>query len=142
MDHDSNPYFLPAGRRLEIAVGLFVLAVAALLGFFGIRGAVAYFHGSRAAPADPIACAIGLLALVVFGFLGLRLVTGWADERPLLPNLFLFLAALGCLAGSVWFAIISRQLHEPLGEQLRMLEVFGVAGVTGLLLWWRRLHRA
>ena len=130
-----------APRWIEIPVGLLVLAVAGLFAYFGIGGAIAYLHGSRAAPADPVACGIGIVGGVWFGFLGLRLITGWHEDRPLLPNAFLFCAALGAIGGAVWFAIIAGQLHKPMQEQRQYIELFGLTGAAGLVLWWRRVRR-
>ena len=142
IEPESNPFFLPTPRLVEIVGGLIVIGVAGLLGFFAIRGVIAYVHGSRAAPADPLAFTIGILALVVFGFLGFRLVAGRNEERPLLPGVFLPIAALGCVAGAIWFLAMSYRFHQPLGDQLRVVEVFGFAGIAGLYLWWRRVRGA
>ncbi len=136
-----NRFFESAGRWFEIPFGVLLLAPAGFFGYFGITGAWAYVHGSRAAPADPLACGIGLGASVWLGYLAVRLVLGRHEERPLLPNVFLVVAALGSIAGAIWFVIIARDLHEPLTEQLRFLEFFGFVGVAGLVLWWRRVRR-
>ena len=135
-----NRLFDSAGRWLEVPLGVFLLVAASLFAYFGAKGAWAYLHGSRAAPADPVACAIGLGAGVSLGYLAFRLISGWHEERPLLPNLFLLFAALGAIAGAIWFVLIARELHEPLNQQLRAIEIFGFVGVAGLVLWWRRLH--
>ena len=135
-----NRFFASAGRWFEIPFGVLLLAPAGLFGYFGIIGAWAYVHGSRAAPADPLACGIGLGASVWLGHLAVRLILGRREEGPLLSNVFLFVAALGAIAGAIWFVIIARDLHEPLAEQLRFLEFFGFIGVAGLVLWWRRIR--
>src|SRR3989449_6128925 len=59
------------------------LPISGLFAYFGIGGAIAYLHGSRAAPADPVACGIGIVGGVWFGFLGLRLITGWHEDRQI-----------------------------------------------------------
>jgi hypothetical protein len=135
-----NRYFEAAGRWFEIPFGLFLLAPAGLFGYFGAIGAWAYLHGSRAAPADPLACGIGLGASVWLGHLAFRLIAGRHEGRPLLPNLFLLVAALGSLGGAIWFLVIAHELHEPFGQQLRLIEVFGFVGIAGVVLWWRRIH--
>ncbi len=135
-----NRYFESAGRWFEIPFGLFLLAPAAFFAYFGATGAWAYLHGSRAAPADPLACGIGLGASVWLGHLAFRLISGRHEERPLLPNLFLLVAALGSIAGAVWFLVIAHELHEPVGQQIRMIEIFGFVGIAGVVLWWRRVH--
>ena len=135
-----NRLFESAGRWLEVPLGLFVLAAAGFFGYFGATGAWAYLHGSRAAPADPLACGIGLGASVWLGHLAFRLISGRHEERPLLPTLFLLLAALASIAGAVWFVIIARQLDEPVGQQIRAIEISGFVGIAGIVLWWRRMH--
>jgi len=129
-----------AGRWLEIPLGVFLLGAAGFFAYFGAKGAWAYLHGSRAAPADPVACAIGLGASVWLAYIAFRLIAGWHEDRPLLPNLFLLLSAVGAIVGALWFLVIARELHEPLGEQLRAIEVFGLVGIAGIVLWWRRMH--
>jgi len=135
-----NRYFESAGRWFEIPFGLFLLAPAGFFGYFSLTGTWAYLHGSRAAPADPLACGIGLAASLWLGYLAFRLISGRHEERPLLPNLFLLFAAVGAIAGAIWFLVIAHDLHEPFGQQVRVIEVFGFVGVTGLVLWWRRTH--
>src|SRR5881409_3573446 len=128
-----NRFFESAGRWFEIPFGVLLLAPAGLFGYFGIIGAWAYLHGSRAAPADSLACGIGLGASVWLGHLAFRFISGRHEERPLLPNLLLLVAAVGSIAGAIWFLVIAHQLHEPLGQQLRLLEVFGFVGIAGLV---------
>jgi hypothetical protein len=135
-----NRYFESAGRWFEVPFGLLLLAPAGFFGYFGATGAWAYLHGSRAAPADPLACGIGLGASIWLGHLAIRLISGRHEERPLLSNLFLLVAALGAIAGAIWFVLVARELHEPLAEQLRFIEFFGFVGVAGVVLWWRRMH--
>ena len=132
-----DAYFQSPGRGFEIVFGIGLLAPAAFFGFFGATGAWAYLHGSRAAPADPLASGIGLGVAVWLTYLSVRLISGRRSEKPLLPNLFLLLAALGSIAGAIWAMFLMHD--EPLGEQMKILEVFGITGIGGLILLWRRL---
>jgi hypothetical protein len=133
-------YFKPAGRPAEIYGGLIVLGTAALLGYFGVRGTIMHLHGSRAAPADPIACAIGIAAGIGGGYIGLRLVLGWREDRALLPTAFLFLSGVAALASAVWFILLNASLHGSTSADLGISYMFGLVGVGALLLWWRRTH--
>lgn len=116
------------------------LAVAGCFGYFGVHGAWAYLHGSREAPADPVACAIGIAVFLGLGHVAFRLLAGWHLERPLLPGVFLLLGSLGAIAGAVWAWTIQRSLGAPLLEQVRQFVLFAGAGLAGLGLWWQR-HR-
>src|SRR2546430_5998653 len=107
-----NRYFESAGRWFEIPFGLFLPARAGFFGYFSLTGAWAYLHGSRAAPADPLACGIGLAASLWLGYLAFRLISGRHEERPLLPNLFLLFAAVGAIAGAIWFLVIAHDLRS------------------------------
>lgn len=131
----------PASRFQEIYAGIAVLGTALLLGYFGVRGAIMYLHGSRAAPADPVACAIGILAGFVGGYLGVRMLFGWRENRSLVPTLFLFVAGLGAVAGAIWFISIDRSLHGSVLEQAQLGYWFGLIGLTAIILGWRRWRR-
>ena len=141
MDTETNPYFRDTGRVLEVVVGLIVLAVALPLGYFGARGAVMFLRGSRAAPADPLAAAVGIVAGLGGGFVGLRLLLGWHDEQALLPNALLFLAGIGAIGGAIWIAIIDRELHGS-STELRYSLLFAVVGIIAVVLAWRRWRGA
>lgn len=134
-----DEYFESPGRGFELAFGLGLLAPAAFFGYYGATGAWAYFHGSRAATADPLACGIGLGMACWLVYLSMRLISGRHANRPLLPNVVLLLAGLGSIGGAIWFFILFHD--EPLREQMRILEVFAITGIGGLLLLWRRLRR-
>ncbi len=125
-------------RASDIFFGLVTLTVAGFFGYFGVHGAWAYLHGSREAPADPIACAIGIAVFLWLGHVAFRLLAGWHLERPLLPGVFLLLGSVGAIAGAVYSVMIARLVHEPLIEQLKLAIVFGGAGLAGLRLWWQR----
>ena len=141
LSSESNPYLQDPGRVLGILVGLIVLAVAGLLGLFGVRGALMYAQGSRAAPADPVASAIGIGAGVWGAYTGLRLVIGWGTNRALLSPLLLFLGGAGSLVGGIWLLILDRQLHGSSGTELGMAVAFGLLGVTTMALAVRRWRR-
>ena len=130
-----------ADRFQQVYAGIFVLAAGLLLGYFGIRGAIMYLHGSRAAPADPVACAIGILAGFTGGYFGLRLLVGWHDESALLPTAFLFVGGAAAIAGGIWFITINRSLHAPLTDDLRTGYWFGAVGIGAITLGWRRMRR-
>ncbi len=131
-------YFEPADRIDQVVFGLVLLAAAGFLGYFGIKGAIAYIHGSRAGPSDPLACGIGILGGLGGGYLSLRLLTGWHAERALIPNAFLLCAGLGAVAGSVWFLSLTAALHDSLWSALGPAMATGAAGVAAVVLWWRR----
>jgi hypothetical protein len=133
-------YFEPTDRFDGIVFGLFLLAVAGFLGSFGIKGAIGYLHGSRAAPSDPVACAVGILGGLGAGYVSLRLLTGWRSDRPLLSNLILFCGGIGALAGAAWYVLLTKQLNEPLWNAIRPASVAGAIGVGALALWWRRVR--
>ena len=135
---ELTKYFKPAGRFTEIYGGLMVLGASALLGYFGLRGALMYFHGFRAAPADPFACAIGLAAGIGGGYVGLRLVFGWSEDRALLPSVFLLCGGVTALVGAVWFIFLNMSLRGSIANDLTIGYLFGLVGVGALLLWWRR----
>ena len=135
---NSEDYLESPGRGFELAFGIGLLAPAAFFGYYGITGAWAYFHGSRAAPSDPLACGIGLALAVWLAYLSGRLISGRHRESPLLPNLILLLAGLGSIAGAIWAFVLFRD--ESLREQMRIVEVFGTAGIGGLTLLWHRLR--
>jgi len=128
----------PASRSQEIHAGIWVLGVALVLGYFGARGAIMYLHGSRAAPADPVACAIGILAGFVGSYLGVRMLFGWHEERALVPTLFLLVGGVSALAGAIWFITINRALHGSILEDAWLGYYFGLVGLTAIILWWRR----
>ena len=132
-DYDS-----PAGRLVEVFVGLIVLAMALFLGYFGVKGAIAYAGGSRAAPADPVACAIGLTVGVAGSFLAFRLIAGWHEERALLPHVVLLLCGVGAIAGGIWMAMIERDLGGSLVTGIQQYSYFLVVGVAAIGLWWHR----
>ncbi len=138
MASDFNPYFQDTGRLVELLVGVIVLAVALPLGFFGVRGAIMHLHGSTAAPADHVAAAVGIVAGLGGGYVGLRLLVGWHEDEALLPAFFLFLAGVGAIAGGIWFAILSRGMHASDPTDSRFPYLFAVVGVGGILLAWRR----
>jgi hypothetical protein len=131
----------PAGRPIEVLGGLFVLAAAIGFGFFGAKGGIAYIHGSREAPADPLACTIGIIVGLIGGFLAVRLIAGWREERPLLPQTFLLPCSLACLGMGVYTLVLERQLGRPMTGALYELLGFGSIGVAGLGLWWHRRAR-
>jgi hypothetical protein len=133
--------FRPADRVDQILYGLVLLAAACFLGYFGIKGAIGFLRGSRAAPSDPLACAIGILGGLGSGYLSVRLLIGWQDDRPLLPNLFLLCAGLGALAGTLWFLILTAQVNESVWSVVTPALVMGSAGVGALVLWWRRTRQ-
>ena len=141
MDSDSNPYFQDAGRLVEVLVGLLVLAVALLMGYFGVRGAIMYLHGSRAAPADPVAMVIGLAVGVGGGFTGLRLLVGWREDEALLPTVFLLVAGLGAIAGGIWGETVHRQLRGSSNDGPDSSYLFALVGVLGVVLAWQRWRR-
>lgn len=125
-------------RASDIFFGLVTLTVAGFFGYFGVHGAWAYLHGSREAPADPVACAIGIAVFLWLGHVAFRLLAGWHLERPLLPGVFLLLGSLAAIAGAVWFLTIDRSIGAPLPQQVEQFVVFAGAGLAGLRLWWQR----
>jgi len=137
---EFSKVFKPAGRFAEVYGGLMVLGASGLLGYFGVHGTLMYFHGSRTAPADPFACAIGLAAGIGGGYVGLRLVFGWREDRALLPNIFLLVGGVTALVGAVWFVFLNASLRGSIGADLTISYLFGLVGVAALLLWWRRTH--
>jgi hypothetical protein len=128
----------PAGRPVEVLVGLIVLASAVFFGYFGVKGAMEYAGGSRAAPADPLAWSIGIGVGLAGGYLGLRLITGWREEKALLPNVALLLCGLGAIVGGIWVEVIGLELGQPFKETLGPAVIFTFAGMTALRVWWRR----
>ena len=135
-DYDS-----PAGRLTEVLVGLIVLTAALFLGYFGVKGAIQYAGGSRAAPADPLACAIGITVGIAGCYLAFRLIVGWHEQQALLPHLVLLLCGLGAIAGGVWFAIIQKELGKPLSASFSQSGYFIFMGVAAIGLWWHRRSR-
>ena len=132
----------PANRFQEIYGGATVLLVALMLGYFGVRGAIMHFHGSHAAPADPVASAIGIVAGLGGTYYGLRLLLGWREQDALVPNAFLILGGLGALVGAVWFISINRSLHGSVWDDFLFGYCFGLIGITSLVLGWRRVRGA
>jgi hypothetical protein len=137
----SDDLLKPANRFQEIYAGIFVLAAALLLGYFGVRGAIMYLHGSRAAPADPVACGIGLLAGFGGGYAGVRLLLGWHGDQALLPTVFLFVGGAAALVGGLWFILINRALHGSILQDAQIGYWFGLIGITALVLGWRRVRK-
>ena len=131
----------PAGRLLEIVVGLIVLTVSLLGIYAGAKGAWAYLHGSRAATADPLACGLGLIAGPWFAFVGLRSVLGWAEDYPLLPTFMLPVMGLIATVFGIWFYLDGRRFHESLGQQMQPLYVFFLGASMSFSLWWWRLRQ-
>jgi hypothetical protein len=135
-------YFREAGRWLEIPVGLFALAAGGFGLVFGAKGYIAYAHGSRAAPADPFACTIGVLGGLIVCFYGLKLVFNWSRHGVLITNAALPLAALACFGMAAWLLYLGHELGTPLSEELRPVYGAVLVGSGALVLWWRRLKGA
>jgi hypothetical protein len=133
-------FFREPSRPRHLALGFFLVIVGALGVYAGLRGLIAYYDGSRAAPADPIACTIGIVGGGWALWIGLRLCTGRAVGRPLLSPPLLLITSVGCLAAAVWWWHLFGQTSEPL---LRRVEAFGAPagiGILGLVLLWRRVR--
>ena len=131
----------PARRSQEVSGGIIVFLVALMMGYFGIRGAIMHFHGSHAAPADPVASAIGIVAGLGGTYCGLRLFLGWHEQGALVPNIFLIVGGAVAVAGGAWFISINRSLHGSAWDDLRFGYWFGLIGVTSLVFGWRRIRR-
>ncbi len=138
MDDDL---FKRASRSQELGAGTIVFLASLMLGYFGVHGAIMYLHGSRAAPADPIACAIGLLAGFGGSYLGLRMLFGWREQSVLVPTLFLLVGGIGALAGGIWFIAINGVHAASIFRDAWMGYWFGCIGLAAIALGWRRLRR-
>jgi hypothetical protein len=115
MVENPEPELLePASRLQGIYGGITVLFVALLLGYFGVRGAIMHLRGSHAAPADPVASVIGIIAGLGRTYCGLRLLLGWREQAALVPNVFLVVGGAGAVAGGAWFISINHSLHGSL----------------------------
>jgi hypothetical protein len=135
-------YLRRTNRFDEILFAVAFLALAGFLGYFGLRGASLYFQGSRAAPADPIASAIGITASVALLYLALRLIFHWHGDGPLLPTPVLLICGLGAIGGAIWFAVLEHQLSGSFTGDLQTSLASAGAGVGALALWWRRVRDA
>ena len=132
--------FGPAGRFREVLVGSVALIAAAGFGYFGASGAWMYLHGSRAAPADPRAAAIGIATCIWITYVGVRLLRGGHREQPLLPNAVLLTASVASLLAGIWFVFTAIHLAESWPEVAQTFVAFVAAGGAGLVLWWRRIR--
>jgi hypothetical protein len=133
-------FFRQPSRPRQLALGSFLAIVGALGLYAGVRGLIAFQNGSRAAPADPVACTIGIVGGGWALWIGLRLCKGSAVHRPLLSQSLLLVTSLGCLVAAVWWWWLFGQTHESL---LQRLEGFGVPagiGILELVLLWRRVR--
>jgi len=133
----DQPRFFFFDQPPPLFVRVFGLGFAVLGGFgiyAGIKGFIALVHGSHAAPADPLACTIGVLGGAWAGTIGLRFLIAPDTARPVLSQPLLFLASLGALAGTAWFWTFT----DAPDFRLKLTLEFGGAGILGLVLWWSR----
>ena len=135
-------YFRRTNRFDEILFSALFLAMAAFMGFFGIRGAILYLGGSRSAPADPVAWSIGIGAALGLVYLALRLLLRWHGDGPLLPDSVLLVCGLAALAGAVWLASLEHELTGSYFRDTRATFACAGGGVGALILWWRRIKRS
>ncbi len=138
MPSQPSPFFAPAGRFIEILVGLLALSASGLLGYFGAHGAWMYLHGSRAAPASPFAATIGLGVGIWGGYAGVRMIFGWRQDRPLVPAAVLLVAGTISLVGGVLLLLLSLFLHLELPRAIGVSITLVTTGVAGIRLGWRR----
>jgi len=125
-------------RSGQIAYGVSFLTVGVLGLYAGIRGFIAFYNGSHEAPADPVACTIGLVGGAWLVWIGIRLCAGSAAQHHLISQPLLLLLSIGCLGGAVWMWRLFGQTNEALPERLKVVVIFGGAGILGLILLWRR----
>jgi hypothetical protein len=142
MPSELTKYFEPAGRFMEILVGVLILSASGLLGYFGARGAWMYLHGSRAATADPFACAIGLGAGMWGAYSGVRMLCGWRKDRALVPAALLLVAGMFALLGGALLVILDLSLHLSLPRALGVGITLAMVGIAAIKFWWRRRHTA
>lgn len=138
MPSEPDQYLGPAGRFIEILVGLIVLGASGLLGYFGGLGAWMYLHGSSAAPASPFACAIGLGAGFWGGYAGLRMLFGWRKERALVPSALLLIGGIAAFLGGVLLLILDLFSPVAIPRALPMGSMLTTVGIAAIGLWWRR----
>ena len=133
-------YFRRTNRFDELLFSALFLAMAAFMGFFGVRGALLYLGGSRSAPADPVAWSIGIGAALGLIYLALRLLLRWRGDGPLLPDGLLLVCGLAALAGAAWFAGMEHDLTGSYFHDTRTTFFCAGGGVGALVLWWRRVR--
>ena len=133
-------FFSRTDRSDAVIFGTPLLAMAAFMGYFGVRGLILFIRGSREAPADPLAFGIGIASALGLCYVVARL---WRhnDPRPLLPTPFLLFGSLAVLGGMVWMMVLNYEVGGGVLSNLRVIIVPGAIGLLGLRLWHRRVTR-